>query len=234
MRLFALSAVVLLIGMPADAQISPPGSADAPNPPVQDRSCLPPAPGTPEYGEWLLHSDRWPKPPPGFHFDPDTCAVLPNDPCMRSELVSTGAIQNLNATRGRPNGVPFQVASVKEPASVDLVALSVANIRFRGDAITCHETLVSVSGTEEGGVVSFFDPGQYAPIQVSWLSDSAIAHALADVDRLETASNLYVKPDLATPAIQQCVGKRLALGGGEQFPGQLWAACSAGLGGATR
>ena len=86
--------------------------------------------------------------------------------------------------------------------------------------------LTFVSGGEASGIYSMIDPGNYAQLQVEWISDESIAAELARRNRLATAKNLYVKPDLSNPAIQRCVGRAVALGVGEQFPGQLWAACA--------
>jgi hypothetical protein len=163
--------------------------------------------------------------PAGYHYEPGSCTPTPNDPCWQPELRSSGAIEKINLTVGKAGGAPSRITSVKEPSSIDLTTLASVGVRFPSGAIVCHETLALENGSSARGVVSFVDPGEYAPMQVQWISDRDIAAALARVDRLATAKNLYVKPDLLTPSIQECVGGQFARGVGEQFPGQLWAAC---------
>lgn len=171
--------------------------------------------------------------PPGYNFPPSMVSSAPEEPCFRPEMVSSGAVEKLNATIGHPNGAPGRTENISDPAPIDRVQLASIDIRLPayGDAsFACHVTLNIVGGGVETGIMSIWDPGQYAPLQFSWISDSAIAAQRARVDKLRTAKNLFVTPDLSTPEIQVCVGRKTALGADEQFPGQLWAACSAEAG----
>jgi len=172
--------------------------------------------------------------PAGYHYETGSFTPTPNDPCWRKEFVSTGGLSWVNSSVGKANGVPSQVKAITDPAQADSIQLSSIGLNpyanVGGTALACHVTLNFVDGTNDGGVLTMSDPGAYAPIQVFWLSDEAIALQRAAADRLTTSKNLLVKPDLATPAIQRCVGRQTALGAGEQFPGQLWAACSDKLG----
>jgi hypothetical protein len=166
---------------------------------------------------------------PGYHYDAGSFTPAPNDPCMRKELTTPGAVSWLNGTIGRANGVPSQVESISNLASADRIQLASIGLRFSSNAgsVLCHATLAFTNHSSESGVVSMDDPGAYAPLQVEWMSDVAIAARRAETDQLRSARHLLVKPDLTTPSIQQCVGGKTALGVGEQFPGQLWAACAA-------
>ena len=169
---------------------------------------------------------------PGYHYDAGSFTPAPNDPCMRKEMTTPGAVSWLNGTVGRPHGVPVQVESISDLASADPIQLSSIGLRFNsnGGSVLCHATLTFTNRGSESGVVSMNSPGAYAPVQVEWMSDMAIATRRAETDGLRSAKNLLVKPDLITPSIQQCVGRETALGAGEEFPGQLWAACAAKTG----
>lgn len=142
---------------------------------------------------------------------------------------SSGAVSNMNRSIGKPDGVSARVASISDLASADPNSLSSVGIRLVGignNGIACHATLHFANGSAQNGVLSFYDPGEYAPLQIQWISDTKIADDLARVDRLRTSKNLAVVPNLTSPSIQGCVGRALALGAGEQYPGQLWAACA--------
>lgn len=166
--------------------------------------------------------------PPGYHYEPGSYTLTPNDPCWRPELVSPGAIQNVNASIGKKDGVPAHVTAMTDLATAEPVSMSSIGFRLPGDAgsLSCHVTLHFENGTADSGVLTISDPGQYAPLQITWIPDTKIAAQLARIDQLRTRKSLLVVPDLKTPAIQVCVGRAMALGGSEQFPGQLWAACA--------
>lgn len=174
--------------------------------------------------------------PAGYHYEAGSFTPTPNDPCWRPEVTSPGAVTWLNSTIGHPNGVPSRVIAISNAVSADRIQLSGLGYRFPSEAgaVVCHAVLTFTDSSRESGVVSLYDPGRYAPLQVEWVPDTAIARHLADADRLRTSKSLLVKPDLTTPAIQQCVGEDTALGHGEQFPGQAWAACAHKLGYATQ
>jgi hypothetical protein len=166
--------------------------------------------------------------PRGYHYETGSLTPTPNDVCQRKELVSQGAISWINSSVGHTMGVSSQVYSINDLASADRIQLASIGLQFNSNAgsILCHATLTFTSGASESGVLSMYDPGAYAPVQIEWVTDTAIAGRRAEVDRLRTSGNLLVKPDLTTPSIQKCVGRSTALGFGEQFPGQLWAACA--------
>jgi poly(3-hydroxybutyrate) depolymerase len=166
--------------------------------------------------------------PAGYHYDAGSFTPTPNDVCQRPEMSSAGAISIANATVGAKTGIPRPVAAMKDFASADHAQLATLGLRFNTDArsVLCHATLLFPDGTSQGGVLSMYDPGAYAAVQLEWVSDLDIAARRASADGLRSGRTLYVKPDLVTPAIQQCVGRETALGVGEEFPGQLWAACA--------
>lgn len=171
--------------------------------------------------------------PMGYHYDVGSLTPTPNDACQRPEVSSSGAISILNSSIGQNSGIPGRVTEITSMASADPAQLSALGIRLGSgsNSVVCHATLRLVNGQSKGGVVAFTDPGAYAPVQVEWLSDADIAAKRAAADGLRSpGKKLYVQPDLATPAIQECVGGQTALGAGEQYPGQLWAACSARAG----
>jgi hypothetical protein len=152
------------------------------------------------------------------------------NPCSRPEMRSAGNVQKMTATVGRPNGVPEPVQGISDLAPSALVQLAEVRIHpgLGGQPVAdCHATLQLTDGRVVSGIFSISDPGQYAPLQYWWMSDTDIANQRAQVDHLRTAKNLYVTPDLITPEVQVCVGRQTALGLGEEFPGQLWAACAA-------
>ena len=220
-HLLACVAAFASIGY-AQAQV-PAWLAPAPIPPGA------PAPGTPGFiAWWTAHGPQ--HAPAGYHYETGSSVITPNDPCWKDEMVSPGAISNLNASVAKKDGVPKQVVSMTNLASPDNIQLASIGIRlptFGQASIACHVTLKFADGNAATGIISINDPGQYAALQVSWISDLDIAAARAKVDRLRTATTLYVKPNLTDPTIQACVGRDTALGIGEQFPGQLWAACAA-------
>lgn len=151
------------------------------------------------------------------------------DPCRRPEVLGAGALQYVNASVGKPNGAPATVTRLSGPVSLDPIQLSSIGIRLpqtSTSSISCHVTLHLAAGADESGIMNVWNPGEYAPLQFWWMADKDIAAQRAKVDGLRTRKNLYVKPDLVTPEIQVCVGRETALGAGEDFPGQLWAACA--------
>jgi hypothetical protein len=167
--------------------------------------------------------------PPGYHYEPGSSKLTPNDPCWLPAMTSPGAVSNVNRSIGKPDGISARIVSISDLASADPNSLSSVGIRLVGignNGIACHGTLHFANGSAQNGVLSLYDPGEYAPLQIQWIPDSKIANDLARVDRLRTAKNLAVVPDLTSPSIQSCVGRALALGAGEQYPGQLWAACA--------
>ena len=220
-HLVILAVAVLWFGQ-AQAQY-PPGLGPAPIPPDAPR------PGTPGFiAWWTAHGPK--RAPQGYHYETGSEIITPNDPCWRDEMASPGAVKNVNDSVGKKNGIPKPIVALVELASADSIQLASVGIqlpRFGQASVSCHVTLKFTDGGTSAGVVSINDPGQFAPLQVSWISDLDIAAARAKTDRLRTATNLYVKPNLIDPAIQACVGRATALGTGEQFPGQLWAACAA-------
>lgn len=167
--------------------------------------------------------------PAGYHYEAGGFTPVPNDPCQRPAVTSVGGVSWLNSSIGHAEGVPRQVGAIRNAVSADRLALASIGLRFNTSeaSLLCHATLIFRDKSAESGVLSISNPGTYAPLQIEWLSDTAIAARRARVDRLATSKNLFVKPDLTNPAIQACVGRATALGAGEQFPGQLWAACSA-------
>jgi hypothetical protein len=166
--------------------------------------------------------------PPGYHYD--GLAVAPNDPCWLPEFRAPPAIAWVNTTLGRPNGVPYRVASISNLNQASVSSLASVGMHFipgGSRSSLCHVELTFVSGKSDSGVLSIFYPGEYADLQIEWVSDTKIAAALAKLDGLQSARNLFVKPDLKTPSVQQCVGRAVALDlAPEQFPGQLWAKCA--------
>ncbi len=170
--------------------------------------------------------------PPGYHYKTGGFTQIPNDPCVRwsSTLNSAGTLSKLNATVGKEGGVPSEVESIADLAAPDTIQLASVGITMPltySESLWCHVTLNFTNHTSDSGMLEIAYPGKYAALQISWISDEEIAKARAKTDRLYTSKNLLVKPDLTTPEIQRCVGRRTALGQGEDFPGQLWAACAA-------
>lgn len=167
--------------------------------------------------------------PSGFHYDAGSFTPAPNDECQRAEMTSPGAISILNASVGERHGASSKVTAIDGLQSADTIQLSLIGIRpsQTSNSVFCHATLHYVDGRSKGGVLSLSDPGAYAQVQVEWIDDTEIATKRSEADGLRSGRKLYVQPDLSTPAIQECVGRRTALGVGEEFPGQLWAACAA-------
>jgi hypothetical protein len=172
--------------------------------------------------------------PPGYHYETGGTTPVPDDPCWRLDpgvggTISAAALSAVNASRGKPDGVSARVVSISDLATAGVNSLSSLSVwKYPGGAasITCHATLHFANGSAETGVLSFSNPGAYAPLQFQWLSDLKIANDIARIDGLRTSKHLYVAPDLKTPSIQACVGRAFALGASEQYPGQLWAACA--------
>jgi hypothetical protein len=166
--------------------------------------------------------------PPGYHYDGLT--VAPNDPCWLPEFRAPPAIAWVNTTLGRPNGVPYRVEAISNLNQASLSSLASVGMHFIPSgprSSLCHVDLTFVGGKSDSGVLSIYYPGEYADLQIEWVSDAKIAAALATLDGLRSSRNLLVKPDLKTPSVQQCVGRAVALDlGAEQFPGQLWAKCA--------
>ena len=169
---------------------------------------------------------------PGYHYEVGSFTQTPNDVCWKKELQSPQAIEKINNTVGQSHGIPEKIYSFSDPNTVDYSSLSSLNIQFDSGAesIACHVVLHFVDGRVASGVLAITDPGEYAPLQIHWLDDAVIAARLAVQDRLQDAQHLYVKPNLTDIRIQRCVGAQVALGGGEQYAGQLWAACADKLG----
>lgn len=186
-----------------------------------------PAPGTPGFIQWWM-ANVGGRAPPGYRYETGSAVISPIDPCWREEVASAGAISQVNASVGKKDGVTAQVVAITDLASTDSIQLSLIGIRLPSSpsSVSCHVMLAFANGKSESGILTFNDPGQYAPLQVTWISDFTIAARRAQSDRLATATHLLVKPDLTSPAIQLCVGRKTALGAGEQFPGQLWVACA--------
>lgn len=197
-----------------------------------------PLPGTKGFIAWWSTNHPGERAPPGYHYETGNYTTIePNDACWREEMLSDGTLQLVNASVGRPDGAPGRASGLSEMFSPDLGALSGWGIRpkFGGaSAISCHATLKLETGGSIGGMLTFYDPGQYAPVQIAWVSDRALAARIAQSDGLRTARHLYVTLDLVTPAIQDCVGKDAAKGRSEEFPGQLWARCQAAAPGAEQ
>jgi hypothetical protein len=168
--------------------------------------------------------------PPGYHYEPGSSTLTPDDPCWLPAMTSPGAVATVNRSIGKPNGVPARVVSITDLASASpnsLASVGIELLSYGGDTgIACHAMLHFATGSEQSGVLSLYNPGEYATLKVQWIRDSKIASALSRVDRLRTSKNLNIVPDLKTTAIQVCVGRALALGASEQYPGQLWAACA--------
>lgn len=165
--------------------------------------------------------------PSGYHYEGFT--QVPNDPCWTKELQSPGAIATLNNSIADGSGLPSQVAAITNLRSANHGSLADYGFRFTTNAgsVLCHATLTFANGSTESGVVSFNDPGAYARVQVKWVSDITIAAARARSEGLYSPNRkLLVTPDLQTPSVQQCVGRATAFGVGEEFYGQLWAACA--------
>lgn len=165
---------------------------------------------------------------PGYHYDGLTST--PNDPCWLPEFRAEPAIAWVNTTVGRPNGVPYPVASISnlnQASHSSLAEVGIQMIASGPKAALCHAELTFVNSKSESGVLSIFYPGEYADLQIEWVADAKIAAALAKLDGLRSNRKLLVKPDLTTPSVQQCVGRAVALDmGKEEFPGQLWAKCA--------
>ncbi|MEJ0026754.1 MAG: hypothetical protein WDN01_12065 [Rhizomicrobium sp.] len=164
---------------------------------------------------------------PGRHYEPGQFfSTTPNDPCQRVEMTSAGALQWLNASVGKTNGIPKRARAIYDLSSADPVALSSVSIRLPSDAgsVSCQATVVFEDNTADAGVLSVSNPGDYAPIQVQWISDAEIASNLADNDR-RVPTPLFT-PDLKTVRVQRCVGRAVARGIGEDFAWQLWAKCA--------
>jgi len=166
----------------------------------------------------------------GYHYEGIT--QVSDDPCVKwsDALNSAVALSKLNATVGKKGGVPGEIVSVKDLAAPDTIELASVGITepypVMG-SIWCHVTLNFSDHSNAGGMLDVADPGKYAPLQIAWISDEEIAKARARRYQLDTATYLLVKPDLTTPEVQRCVGRRTALGQAvEEFPGQLWAACA--------
>ncbi|MBV8187479.1 MAG: hypothetical protein JOY64_12285 [Alphaproteobacteria bacterium] len=166
--------------------------------------------------------------PPGYHYDGLT--ITPNDPCWLPEFRAPPAISWVNTTVGGPNGVPYRVESISNLNQASHNSLATVGLHFipsGPNSSLCHVDLTFVNGKSDSGVLSIYYPGEYADLQIEWVSDTKIAAALAKLDGLRSGHKLLVKPDLKTPSVQQCVGRAVALDlAGEQFPGQLWAKCA--------
>lgn len=162
----------------------------------------------------------------GYHYEGLT--QVPNDPCQRSGMASEGVLSWLNKSVGKQDGLPQEAISISDLASPSPVNLASVGIRLPGDekSLSCHAALSLSDGSSALGVFSMSDPGQYADIQVTWVSDTRIAAALAQRDGLRSGRQLQVKPNLDDSSMQSCVGREFALGRSEQFPGQLWAFCA--------
>jgi hypothetical protein len=187
-------------------------------------------PGMPGFIAWFTANHQGERAPPGYQYEAGSRVISPIDPCWREEMVSAAALEKVNASVSKPDGAPMRAVQLVDMFSPDLGALSGWGIRPKyagASAISCHVTLVTADGGLIGGMLTFYDPGQYAPLQVAWISDRALAAQIARYDGLATARNLYFKPDLVTPGTQECVGRAAAKGRYEAFAGQLWAACKA-------
>jgi hypothetical protein len=165
--------------------------------------------------------------PSGYHYDGFN--QVPNDPCWDKAITSPGMIASLNNTVGKDNGLPVQIQSIRDANGVRGNLLSYYGFNVNAELI-CHATLVTVNGKLISGVFTVTDPGKYASLQITWISDIAIAKRRAERDRLRNNKNLLVKPDLDNPEIQECVGKATAMEENESYPGQLWMACADRLG----
>jgi hypothetical protein len=187
-----------------------------------------PRPGTPGFiAWWTAHGPK--RAPPGYQYEVDSYVISPTDACWREEMFTPGAVGTLNASVGKEGGLPKRIDRVDDLASPDGVRLASVGVRlprFGQASISCHATLHFSDGSSSGGIFTINDPGKYAELQVAWISDLDIAAARARSSNLQTATNLYVKPNLTDPRIQACVGRETALGAGEEFRGQLWVACA--------
>jgi hypothetical protein len=168
--------------------------------------------------------------PPGYHYESEGTPV-PNDPCWLPPMASAGAVAHLNRTLSKPQGVPRRVLSINDLASVSPNSLPSIGLGLVGwdteqGGIACHVTLRFQNNSTQSGVLSMYNPGEYATLRVQWIPDTTIARRLADYDRLRNRKALAVVPNLKNAGIQTCVGRAFALGAQEQFPGQLWAACA--------
>ena len=139
-----------------------------------------------------------------------------------------GTRQWLNSPGMKPKPFALPVATIIESLSVDRGELGSIGLQFTAaqSSMVCHQVLEFADGHRQSGIVSIEDPGVYAAPQLSWTSDEEIASLRALGDRLSTRKDLLVTIDLKTVSVQECVGRETALGVGEQFPGQLWAACA--------
>jgi hypothetical protein len=100
---------------------------------------------------------------------------------------SVGAISWLNGSVGRAKGIPYRVVSNSDLESVDVDLLSSIGLSSPsgGESLICHETLKFVNGSSESGLISFYDPGGSAPMQVEWMSDTEVASRRAEADRIQ-------------------------------------------------
>jgi hypothetical protein len=166
--------------------------------------------------------------PPDYHYNGLT--ITPNDPCWLPEFRAAPAISWVNTTVGRPNGVPYRVESISNLNQASHSSLATVGMHFipiGPKSALCQANLTFANGKSDSGVLSVYYPGEYAYLQIEWVSDTKIAAALAKLDELRSQRKLLVKPDLVTSSVQQCVGRAVALDlGSEQFPGQLWAKCA--------
>ena len=180
------------------------------------------------YQDWKRTHVTGPTAPPGYFYPPGNCKYIPVDPCQRKPMFSAGTMTWMNSSVGKAKGLTAEVAKIVESTSPDRDQLSLLGLTFgtTQSSIVCHQVVEFKTGQRQGGVLSIDDPGAYAPLQITWMRDSEIALLLAKSDRLGTRKDLLVRADVQTPAIQECVGRQTALGIGEQFPGQLWAACA--------
>jgi hypothetical protein len=94
----------------------------------------------------------------------------PERHCDRPELRSQGAINGLNSTIGRLNGVPARVVGFEEPM------VPVGNQQDPRQS-NCHVTLVFGDGRRETGTMHIDDPGSNEPLNVTWTSDASAAAA---------------------------------------------------------
>jgi hypothetical protein len=180
--------------------------AQAPVPPWLAPAQIPagaPRPGTPGFIAWWTANGPK-RAPAGYHYEVGSYVITPNDPCWRDEMASPGAVANVNASVGKTGGAPKPITALLDLASPDNIQLASVGIRlpsFGQASISCHVTLRFSDASTSAGIMSVNDPGQYAPLQVSWISDLDIAAARAKTDRLRSATNLYVKPAAAPRSV---------------------------------
>lgn len=102
--------------------------------------------------------------PPGYHYgtwsitNPGQAFQLqPNDTCQDQRLVSPGALQLMNASVGKPNGFPKQVASIDSISSNGYGPPLGGFDPGPPDQFRCYETVTFNDGSRQTGKIDIID-----------------------------------------------------------------------------